>query len=202
MKGFARLTRDRLDRLGGRRVIVRDTLRGDRCRGRIGRRSRMRYYEKGSKFTEKPGNLVRRSSLRSHILSSLHFGTLCFLCIPSHGFRVVDENRRSETDNFPVSVALHVGKTTGQCIHRWSKSVRPNIARGKWSKEEDAQLILGVETVGPTWILVAPFVGQRTDAQCRERWFNVVNPVLLPYSVWSPEVHSFSSFFLCDTAAD
>lgn len=36
-------------------------------------------------------------------------------------------------------------RQTVQCTHRWAKSINPTIRSGKWSSEEDASLIAGVQ---------------------------------------------------------
>lgn len=59
--------------------------------------------------------------------------------------------------------------------------------RGKWSAEEDESLRVAVAHVGKNWKLVAPRVVGRTDAQCRERWMNVLDPVLAKKRPWSAE---------------
>lgn len=76
--------------------------------------------------------------------------------------------------------------------------MQPTIARGKWSAQEDAALIAAVKALGPSWKRVSPRVKGRTDAQCRERWCNVLNPDLLPGSIWAEEVNIFLAK-LCDS---
>lgn len=73
-------------------------------------------------------------------------------------------------------------------------SVRPNIKgnqkkvvnRGRWSKEEDAELKRLVEEVvdaSPTgqidWATVASHFSDRNDVQCSQRWCKVLNPSLI-----------------------
>jgi hypothetical protein len=51
--------------------------------------------------------------------------------------------------------------------------------RGTWTKQEDDLLTQAVAHLGPTkWIDVAKFVPSRTAKQCRERWYNRLNPTL------------------------
>lgn len=85
-------------------------------------------------------------------------------------------------------VAYHVGRHSNQCINRWSKSLRPAIVRGKWTLAEDALLLAAVTACGPSWKHVEARVKGRTDAQCRERWVNKVNPSLRSPKVWTAEV--------------
>lgn len=70
------------------------------------------------------------------------------------------------------------------------------MKKGKWSAEEDDALKAAVESCGMVWKLVAPRVKGRTDAQCRERWVNILDPKVLPQTVWSEEVRRFFDFFL------
>jgi len=82
------------------------------------------------------------------------------------------------------------GRTGQQCLHRWQKTLNPSIARGKWSIEEDMRLALAVkgyanEKCKHPWIKIQRHVGGRTDVQCRERWVNILNPVL-DNGPWSP----------------
>ena len=86
-------------------------------------------------------------------------------------------------------VARVTGRYSNACINRWSKSLRPSITRGKWSEVEDNELRVAVAMVGCNWKEVAPRVSGRTDAQCRERWTNVLDPNLVDNKKpWSQEV--------------
>eukprot|EP01116_Phalansterium_solitarium_P022105 TRINITY_DN7178_c0_g1_i1.p1 TRINITY_DN7178_c0_g1~~TRINITY_DN7178_c0_g1_i1.p1 ORF type:complete len:524 (-),score=187.33 TRINITY_DN7178_c0_g1_i1:71-1642(-) len=80
------------------------------------------------------------------------------------------------------------GRTGQQCLHRWMKTVHPGIRRGRWTPAEDTILRLAVKHYQPAvagpwhggrgahWQLVARHVPGRTDMQCRERWFNTLDP--------------------------
>lgn len=85
------------------------------------------------------------------------------------------------------AVALEVGRNATHCVNRWTKSVKPDIVRGKWMPEEDAALLKAVQELGMFWKPVSEKMGGRTDAQCRERYYNRVNPELLPTKIWSAE---------------
>ncbi|ORY48170.1 hypothetical protein BCR33DRAFT_59920 [Rhizoclosmatium globosum] len=66
-----------------------------------------------------------------------------------------------------------------QCIVRWRQNLRPGIARGRFTPEEDEKLVAAVQEFGErSWAKVANAVGTRNDVQCRERWLNVLNPDL------------------------
>ncbi|GAA5865724.1 hypothetical protein JCM1840_003233 [Sporobolomyces johnsonii] len=83
------------------------------------------------------------------------------------------------------AVARHAGRNSNQCINRWTKSLKPSIKRGKWTTAEDDALRSAVAAVGQNWKHVAPRVGGRTDAQCRERWTNVLDPRLEKKKEWT-----------------
>lgn len=85
------------------------------------------------------------------------------------------------------SIARYVGRHSNACINRWTKTIRPTIKRGKWTPEEDEALRQAYAAVGPVWKQVSARVAGRTDAQCRERWVNVVNPALRPTNEWTEE---------------
>ncbi|KAJ1311373.1 hypothetical protein OPQ81_009866 [Rhizoctonia solani] len=72
----------------------------------------------------------------------------------------------------------HVARTPNQCSFRYSKSLCPTIKKGKWTKEEDEALRKGVAAFGRMWTKVQEYVQGRTDAQCRERWSNMLDPGL------------------------
>ncbi|XP_065884759.1 uncharacterized protein [Dysidea avara] len=68
------------------------------------------------------------------------------------------------------------GRTGQQCMHRWQKALMPGIKKGRWTAEEDEQLRLAVATYGAgNWSKIKLGVPSRTDAQCRERWVNVLD---------------------------
>lgn len=75
-----------------------------------------------------------------------------------------------------VSNALQ-GRTGQQCLHRYTKTVNPNIKKGRWSLEEDKRLFLATQAYGQKqWKDIKDHVKGRTDVQCRERWFNILDP--------------------------
>ncbi|MCQ2816130.1 MAG: hypothetical protein MJ252_02580 [archaeon] len=59
--------------------------------------------------------------------------------------------------------------------------------RGPWTEEEDKKLINLVERYGPSkWTTLATFFDGRIGKQCRERWFNHLNPEVKK-STWLKE---------------
>ncbi|GAA5925826.1 uncharacterized protein JCM15063_005132 [Sporobolomyces koalae] len=93
---------------------------------------------------------------------------------------------REYGENWQI-VARVCGTHSNACINRWTKSLKPTIKRGKWSPEEDEALKTAIGLVGKNWKEVAPRVSGRTDAQCRERWTNALDPVLDHKKPWLPE---------------
>ncbi|ELU41752.1 myb-like DNA-binding domain-containing protein [Rhizoctonia solani AG-1 IA] len=81
----------------------------------------------------------------------------------------------------------HMARTPNQCSFRYSKSLCPTIKKGKWTKEEDQALRKGVASFGRMWTKVQEYVQGRTDAQCRERWSNMLDPSLKT-GPWEEEV--------------
>eukprot|EP00698_Gefionella_okellyi_P004657 TRINITY_DN14262_c0_g1_i1.p1 TRINITY_DN14262_c0_g1~~TRINITY_DN14262_c0_g1_i1.p1 ORF type:complete len:417 (+),score=65.20 TRINITY_DN14262_c0_g1_i1:61-1311(+) len=77
-------------------------------------------------------------------------------------------------------------RNSQQCLHRWLKSLKPNIKRTRWQAEEDEYLRKAVKEIGPNWSRVQTHVPGRTDVQCRERWMNVLNPVIARQT-WTSE---------------
>lgn len=68
-------------------------------------------------------------------------------------------------------------KTDVQCLHRWQKVLRPGLVKGPWTTEEDVLVIAMVQKYGvKKWSLIAQHVGGRLGKQCRERWYNHLNP--------------------------
>ena len=74
------------------------------------------------------------------------------------------------------------GRTGQQCLHRYTKSLNPEIKHGRWTPEEDAILTEAVtgsmsQNNGRiVWRDVRESIPNRTDSQCRERWLNALDP--------------------------
>jgi len=75
-------------------------------------------------------------------------------------------------------ISNHIkGRTSIQCLHRWTKILKPGLVKGPWTAEEDQKLINWVKREGPTkWAQASNFIVGRSGKQCRERWFNNLNP--------------------------
>jgi len=75
-------------------------------------------------------------------------------------------------------ISNHIqGRTSIQCLHRWTKILKPGLVKGPWTSEEDQKLMNWVKREGPTkWAQASNFIIGRSGKQCRERWFNNLNP--------------------------
>ncbi len=82
----------------------------------------------------------------------------------------------------PQAIGGELGCAPSTAMYRWRSKIKPSlhstIKKGPWHKTEDQQLKLAVEYFGMQWTQVARMVDGRTDAQCRERWCNVLDPSL------------------------
>lgn len=85
-------------------------------------------------------------------------------------------------------IAQHVpGRTPIQCLHRWSKILKPGLVKGPWSAHEDKLLREWVDREGPCkWSQCSAIIHGRSGKQCRERWFNILNPHVKKGD-WKPE---------------
>ena len=91
------------------------------------------------------------------------------------------------------------GRTPIQCLHRWSKILKPGLIKGPWSAHEDLLLKQWVDAQGPQkWSICARGISGRSGKQCRERWFNILNPNVKK-GEWNPEEDAliFQMFKTC-----
>ncbi|XP_021802956.1 uncharacterized protein LOC110747052 [Prunus avium] len=95
-----------------------------------------------------------------------------------------------EGDWQSVASALE-GRTGSQCSNRWKKSLHPTRKReGRWTPEEDKRLKVAQMLFGPkNWNKTAQFVPGRTQAQCRDRYVNSLEPSL-KWGEWTEEEDS------------
>ena len=78
-------------------------------------------------------------------------------------------------------------KNARQCQTRWQNILDPNRVKGPWTKEEDLKLIELVKKFGPEkWSNISTYLPGRLGKQCRERWFNHLNPEVRKTG-WSKE---------------
>ncbi|KAK2960184.1 putative snRNA-activating protein complex subunit 4 [Blattamonas nauphoetae] len=79
------------------------------------------------------------------------------------------------------------GRTGQQCLHRYQKTLDPDIKKGKWDWEEDRRLQLAVAIYGPgKWSVISAHVPKRTDVQCRERYCNILDATI-SHEAWTQE---------------
>jgi hypothetical protein len=79
------------------------------------------------------------------------------------------------------------GKTYKQVISHWQKVADPDIVRGSWTADEDSTIVNWVSANGPCrWAVLSQHLPGRIAKQCRERWFNHLDPNIRN-EPWTPE---------------
>lgn len=79
------------------------------------------------------------------------------------------------------------GRSDVQCLHRWQKVLRPGLVKGPWSVEEDETVARLVRLHGTKkWSQIARQLNGRLGKQCRERWYNHLDPNINK-SEWTAE---------------
>ena len=69
------------------------------------------------------------------------------------------------------------GRSDVQCLHRWQKVLKPGLIKGPWTPQEDATVMRLVQIHGnKKWSFIARQLKGRLGKQCRERWYNHLNP--------------------------
>ena len=83
-------------------------------------------------------------------------------------------------DNWLVVAEQFLGgqRTDVQCLHRWQKVLQPGLVKGPWTKEEDQIIIDCIEAAITRWADISDRIPGRIGKQCRERWFNHLDPSL------------------------
>ena len=67
------------------------------------------------------------------------------------------------------------------------KLTKSGAIKGPWTKEEDDKLVVLVAEYGPKrWAPISAFIPGRVGKQCRERWFNHLDPSVKK-EAWNPE---------------
>ncbi|KAM7280757.1 hypothetical protein ACFE04_007891 [Oxalis oulophora] len=84
-------------------------------------------------------------------------------------------------------VASVLKRRTGpQCSNRWNKSLHVE-KKGRWTMDEIKRLKVAVILLGPkNWNVIAQYVPGRSQAQCRERWVESLDPSL-NFNSWTEE---------------
>jgi len=100
---------------------------------------------------------------------------------------ILRENILSNPDASWNEIADMMGHSPAQCMQRWKKVLNPKLIKGPWTKEEDAVLSELVNKHGPSnWSGIAAHLDGRNGKQCRERWFNKLDPSIRS-EPWTPE---------------
>jgi hypothetical protein len=76
-----------------------------------------------------------------------------------------------------------------QCLHRWNKVLKPGLHKGPWTEEEDAivrEMVMRHGVGNVKWSVIASRLEGRIGKQCRERWFNHLDPSINK-GEWTPE---------------
>jgi transcriptional activator Myb len=75
------------------------------------------------------------------------------------------------------------GRNDSQCHYKWSLTQKPLMTKVPWTHEEDVILCDLINKRGPkSWAQIAKLLNakypknNRFGKQCRERWFNHLNP--------------------------
>uniref|UniRef100_A0A1A7WAY0 Myeloblastosis oncogene n=1 Tax=Iconisemion striatum TaxID=60296 RepID=A0A1A7WAY0_9TELE len=103
-----------------------------------------------------------------------------------------DENLKILINNFgrkdwKTIASFLPGRTELQCMSRWNKHLGPEIIKGNWTKEDDEKITEMVAKYGTkNWAAVAKHVNGKVGKQCRDRWYNHLDPFLKKTS-WSEE---------------
>lgn len=106
--------------------------------------------------------------------------------------QVEDENLRYYLSIFGErnwkKISEHMeGRSSIQCLHRWTKILKPGLIKGPWTLEEDKKLNEWVQLEGASkWSKAASYIPGRSGKQCRERWLNNLSPNLKKSS-WNDE---------------
>jgi hypothetical protein len=81
------------------------------------------------------------------------------------------------TQNWEEIRSHFPGRSTKQVLAHWNKVANPDIVRGSWTLAEDQCVIEWVVANGASqWGLLAERLPGRIAKQCRERWFNHLDP--------------------------
>ena len=85
-------------------------------------------------------------------------------------------------------IASHMkDRSPAQVLARWEKCLDPVIVKGPFTEAEDELIREYVKENGPqNWPRITSFLPNRSPKQCRERWFNHLDPSVVKHA-WTPE---------------
>lgn len=78
-----------------------------------------------------------------------------------------------------VNVASAIpGRHNDQCRDRWNDILSPAVTKGRWTEEEDQDLLAKIQQLGTSsWKEISNRLGSgRTDSMCRNRYNNLQRP--------------------------
>ncbi|KAG0702362.1 hypothetical protein DFH29DRAFT_505758 [Suillus ampliporus] len=86
------------------------------------------------------------------------------------------------------------GRQNDQCRDRWNDILNPTVAKGKWTEEEDRELLAVVKRLGTSsWKDISNQLGSgRTDSMCRNRYNNLQRPKTSKPTKIQPQTATFS----------
>ena len=89
--------------------------------------------------------------------------------------------------NWKETEAHFPGKKAQQIFERWTKVLDPKLMKGSWTVQEDEIITKFVTENGcKSWAKLATLLPGRIGKQCRERWFNHLDPNI-SRSAWTPD---------------
>jgi len=81
-----------------------------------------------------------------------------------------------------------------QCLHRWTRVIKPDLKKGHWTEKENDILINWVKNKGPIkWTECSKLITGRTGKQCREHYLYILTKD--NKKIWSVE-DDFKIFYL------
>lgn len=76
-----------------------------------------------------------------------------------------------------IASQLGTNRTAIQCFMMYQRKLNPNFLKGKWTPEEDEQLMAALRLYGTqNWQAVAQLIDGRTGQQCLHRYEKAINP--------------------------
>jgi hypothetical protein len=78
-------------------------------------------------------------------------------------------------------ISTHIPqRTASQVAARWEKCLDPNLHKGPFTSDEDQTIVNFVSQNGPRgWPQIVTLLPHRSAKQCRERWFNHLDPTVV-----------------------
>ncbi|KAK8860275.1 hypothetical protein M9Y10_011940 [Tritrichomonas musculus] len=93
--------------------------------------------------------------------------------------------------HWDIIASLLPHRTTTQISAHWEKCLDPTLTKGPFTPQEDEIIINFVKEHGPqNWPLIKEVLPSRCPKQCRERWYNHLNPNVSKKE-WTPEEDNF-----------